>query len=204
VTRYKDIAAWVQQLSAPRFITRYAAAAGIYNHGMALLMSAEAKLGTLEFASHPDVVGVAVTPTNFDRIRTANESPPLATVPPDQDAIEFELNLGEDFPLDILTTKDLNGQGAIARFLRKSGEGIQQIERYVRDVDQATDVLRRGFGTEPIYPTTRAGANGTRVNFFLVPTEQSGKVLIELVEQRNQKHGDYPQSHRGHGETNKE
>jgi hypothetical protein len=187
VTRYKDIAAWVEDLSAPRVATRDAAMTQIYLHGMMLLKSAEGKLGSLQFTADADlpiVVGVAVTPTNFEKIRIANGSPPLADVPPDQDAIEFELKQVEESPLDILTTKDPNGQGAIARFLRKSGEGIQQVERYVRDVDQATDAFRRGFGIEPIYPATRTGANGTRVNFFLVPTEPSGKVLIELVEDK--------------------
>jgi hypothetical protein len=33
----------------------------------------------------------------------------------------------------------------------------------------------------PVYRATRAGADGTRVNFFLVPA-QGKKVLIELVE----------------------
>lgn len=130
------------------------------------------------------IVGVAVEPRTFEMIRAANGSPPLAEVPPDQDAIEFELLFPKTAALDILTTRDPSGNGAIARFLRKSGEGIQQVERYVRDVDRATDILRRA-GLQPIYPATRVGANGTRVNFFLVPTEQGGKVLIELVEDKD-------------------
>jgi len=35
-----------------------------------------------------------------------------------------------------------------------------------------------------IYPETRAGADGTRVNFFLVTTHDNEKVLIELYEKR--------------------
>jgi hypothetical protein len=34
----------------------------------------------------------------------------------------------------------------------------------------------------PIYPGKRPGADGTRVNFFLVPLPDGGKVLIELYE----------------------
>jgi hypothetical protein len=33
-----------------------------------------------------------------------------------------------------------------------------------------------------IYPAARNGADGTRVNFFLVNTDDRNKVLIELVE----------------------
>jgi hypothetical protein len=50
-------------------------------------------------------------------------------------------------------------------------------------VDLATEILRTRFKIEPIYPATRAGANGTRVNFFLVAGREDQKVLVELVEQ---------------------
>jgi hypothetical protein len=128
------------------------------------------------------VVGIAVHPETFKKIRSANNSPHLADVPPDQDAQEFELQLEDSIELDILTTRAPGGSGAIARFLEKFGEGIQQVEIYVRDVDRATAVLRSRFGLAPIYPATRAGADGTRVNFFLAATPDSRKVLIELVE----------------------
>jgi hypothetical protein len=131
-------------------------------------------------------VGLAVFPKTFDRIRKANGTPPLATVPPDQDALEFELHLmpdiGPDIRLDILTTKQVGGEGAIAKFLAKFGEGIQQVEYEVTDVDCATKILAERFGVKAIYPATRPGADGTRVNFFLAPTEAGKKILIELVE----------------------
>jgi hypothetical protein len=132
-------------------------------------------------------VGLAVQPANFERIRTATELPPLAEVPPDQDAMEFELQFGCEVRLDILTTREPGGMGAIARFLGKFGEGIQQVEIAVTNVDRATEILRTRFGQEPIYPVTRPGANGTRVNFFLVTTPQGKKVLIELVEETTHK-----------------
>jgi methylmalonyl-CoA/ethylmalonyl-CoA epimerase len=128
------------------------------------------------------VVGIAVHPETFEKIRAANNSPRLAQVPPDQDAQEFELHLEDSIELDILTTYAPGGSGAIARFLEKFGEGIQQVEIYVRDVDRATAILRSRFGLAPIYPTTRPGADGTRVNFFLGTTPDGKKVLIELVE----------------------
>jgi hypothetical protein len=128
------------------------------------------------------VVGIAVAPATFEKIRAANNLPPLAAVPPDQDAREFELHFETRIELDILTTREPGGRGAIARYLERFGEGIQQVEVYVRDVDRATDILRSRFGLEPIYPAARAGAGGTRINFFLAPTQQSKKILIELVE----------------------
>ena len=127
-------------------------------------------------------VGLAVTPEHFAEIRRAWGSPRLASVPPDQDAIEFELHSGHDTRLDILTTARPVGPGAIARFLQKSGEGIQQVELLVHDVDRATEILRTTRNLEPTYPQTRPGADQTRVNFFLVTTPQGEKVLIELVE----------------------
>ncbi len=142
-------------------------------------------------------VGVAVLPETFNRIREANGSPNLAEVPPDQDAMEFELHLtgpvafGEqrltrEFRLDILTTKQLGGDGAIAKFLAKFGEEIQQVEYEVTDVDRATQILADRFGQKAVYPATRPGADGTRVNFFLASLEVAvlgfKKILIELVE----------------------
>ena len=137
---------------------------------------------------HPKLTaGIAVTPETFEKIRAANGSPPLADAPADQDVIEFELEFpGNVVPrarLDILTTKALGRDGAIARFLEKFGEGIQQVEIEVADVNRATETLRKRFQIEPIYAATRIGANATRVNFFLVSTWSNRKALVELVEQ---------------------
>jgi hypothetical protein len=128
------------------------------------------------------VAGIAVRPETFEKIRRAHRSPPLAEVPPDQDALEFELHLGEGIDFDILTTHEPAGTGAIARYLRKFGEGIQQIEIFVTHVDRATQILYRRFQLSPTYRAARPGAGGTRVNFFLVPTLTGKKVLIEIVE----------------------
>jgi hypothetical protein len=138
-------------------------------------------------------VGIAVTPELFANIRAANGSPKLANVPPDQDAIEFELHFsrvpstGKDSSsplvrLDILTTQNPAGEGAIANFLKKFGQGIQQVEYEVSNVDNATKILVDKFAQKSIYPATRAGADGTRVNFFLVSTSGGKKILVELVE----------------------
>src|SRR3984893_6127035 len=140
-----------------------------------------------EIVSSPRLtIGIAVLPETFEKIRLANGSPPLADAPSDQDVMEFELEFaasGRTYArLDILTTKSPGGSGAIARFLEKFNEGIQQVEIDVTDVDRATELLRTRFKIEPIYPETRVGANGTRVNFFLVTARNDQKTLVELVE----------------------
>jgi len=127
-------------------------------------------------------VGLAVSPDTFAKIHEAAGSPRLAQVPPDQDTAEFEIHVPGGLSLDILTTQDCSGDGAIARFLQKFGEGIQQVEFLCKDVDRAAEILRELFGVHSIYPAARPGADGARVNFFLVTAPGASKVLIELYE----------------------
>ncbi len=196
----RDLAEWIRRLADSDPGKRRAAAAQLHSAGATLflvvarewlkdpefrnLVSSVFANATGEPSSEtiPFSIGIAVQPENFERIRAANGSPRLAEVPPDQDAMEFELRSGEHEEFDILTTRDPGGPGAIARYLQKFGEGIQQIEVNVASVNQATQVLRNRFGLTPVYPETHAGANGTRVNFFLVPAAEGRRVLIELVE----------------------
>ncbi|MGH9745716.1 MAG: hypothetical protein ACRD59_06355 [Candidatus Acidiferrales bacterium] len=187
-----DLAALIRRLGEPDSAIREHASAELFRRGRELGGVAAAKwFADPEFAQHfaldathlPETtVGIAVTPESFDRIRDANGSPRLADVPPDQDAREFELHFARGVQVDILTTREPGGSGAIARYLQKFGEGIQQIEFLTRDVDTATGILRSRFAVQPIYPATRPGADGTRVNFFLAAAADGTKVLIELVE----------------------
>jgi len=169
-------------------VARVAAAAEIYRIGRTLADSAtqawrnSEELQTLLGSETQITVGLAVQRETFAKIRAANGSPPLAQVPPDQDAEEFELHFPRQILLDVLTTRELGGPGAIARYLSKLGEGIQQVEYRCADIDRATAILKREFGLAPVYPQTRAGAGGTRINFFLLPAPNAGKVLIELYE----------------------
>jgi hypothetical protein len=127
-------------------------------------------------------VGVAVGRELFTKIHEANGLPRLAEVPPDQDAEEFELHLPGGTSVDVLTSKDPEGKGAIAKYLAKFGEGIQQVELQCSDVDRATQILSEKFGIKAVYPEARGGADGARINFFLVTAPDEGKVLIELYE----------------------
>jgi len=127
-------------------------------------------------------VGLAVEPAQFAEIRRRAGSIRLAQAPPDQDVQEFELQFPHGVRLDVLTTRDPAASGAIAKFLARFGPGIQQVECEVRDVARAAELIRSRFALEPVYPEVRAGADGTRVNFFLAPAAEGRKILIELVQ----------------------
>lgn len=164
------------------------AATQIYNTGIApaLLIAKEwrqnAELADLLATPTLHVtVGLAVFPATFADIHAAMGHPASAEVPPDQDAREFELHFPNAVSLDILTSKEPDGNGAIAKYLKKFGQGVQQIEFQCKNVDRATEILKTAFAVNPVYPAARAGANNTRINFFLVPAENE-KLLIELYE----------------------
>jgi hypothetical protein len=179
----------IDGMSAADAESRVAAATEIHRIGRALAGHAvfpwwsDEELSALLGGGNPFVtIGLAVSPERFQKIREASGLPRLADVPPDQDAQEFELHLPGGLSLDVLTSRDSEGNGAIARYLQKFGEGIQQIELRCQNVDRATAILRERFGLSPVYPATRPGADGARVNFFLVSAPKANKVLIELYE----------------------
>jgi hypothetical protein len=179
----------IENLSSSDPERRVAAATEIHHSGRSLAEHAvypwwsDQDLARLLGAKSPFItVGLAVTRERFDQIREATGLPRLADVPPDQDAQEFELHFPGGLSMDVLTSKDPNGNGAIAKFLQKFGEGIQQVEFRCEDVTSDTQILQEKFSIHPIYPATRPGANGTRVNVFLVSAPSTPKILIELYE----------------------
>jgi hypothetical protein len=182
------LSAAIGDLSSNDPIMRVAAATEIYRRGRSVADRAVYKWwNDSEFAGllgkDPAVtVGLAVRRETFARIRQANDAPRLARVPDDQDAEEFVLHFPDNISLDVLTSRDPGGQGVIARFLAKFGEGVQQVEFLCGNVTRAAEILREKFGVSSVYPATRPGADGARVNFFLVPAPGAGKVLIELYQ----------------------
>ena len=179
----------IEGMSSPESETRAVSATEIYKTGRALADHAaypwwgDEELASLLNGDDPKMtVGLAVTPERFKEIHEASGLPRLSEVPPDQDALEFELHFPGGLSMDVLTSKDPAGSGAIAKFLNRFGEGIQQVEYLCKNVDRATQILKTKFDVPAIYPETRAGADGTRVNFFLVSAPDASKVLIELYE----------------------
>jgi hypothetical protein len=185
----ESIAAYVSQMAGPDAKEREQAAYALFRLGCA---SAEPVLK--KWFADPEfralvpgrgvllTVGLAVQPATFEAIRARFGRPQLAEVPADQDALEFELSFAHGVRLDVIAPRTATGEGAIAKFLARFGEGIQQVECDVRDVSRATEILQQRLKVQPIYPEIRAGANQTRVNFFLVPVADNRKLLIELVE----------------------
>ena len=182
------LSATIAELASAELRVRNAAISAIYRIGRGRAERAtqqwwnDTELASLLLAPNPAVtVGVAVEPKNFERIHTANGKPRMPKIPPAQDAKEFELVGVGGATLDVLTTKDPAGAGAIARYLAKFGEGVQQVEFQCGDVERATRILKEKFGVDAVYPKARQGADDSKINFVLAPRGED-KVLIELYE----------------------
>lgn len=73
----------------------------------------------------------------------------------------------------------LTPESTIAKFIDRSGPGIQQVAFGVDDVEAAAATLRER-GVRVLYETARRGTAGSKVNFC--HPKDCGGVLIELVE----------------------
>ena len=73
----------------------------------------------------------------------------------------------------------LSPESTIAKFLERSGPGMQQLAYRVTDVDQVCAVLRER-GLRLLYDAPRRGTAGSRINF--VHPKDTGGILVELVE----------------------
>jgi len=73
----------------------------------------------------------------------------------------------------------LTPESTIARFLDRSGPGLQQVAYRVDDVDAVSATLRER-GVRLLYDAPRRGTAGSRINF--VHPKDAGGVLVELVE----------------------
>ena len=73
----------------------------------------------------------------------------------------------------------LNDESTIAKFLDRSGPGIQQLAYRVTDVDAVSATLRER-GLRLLYDEPRRGTADSRVNF--IHPKDAGGILVELVE----------------------
>ena len=73
----------------------------------------------------------------------------------------------------------LSDDSTIAKFLARSGPGMQQLAYRVTDLETVSEVLRER-GVRLLYDEPRRGTSGSRVNF--VHPKDAGGVLVELVE----------------------
>jgi methylmalonyl-CoA/ethylmalonyl-CoA epimerase len=73
----------------------------------------------------------------------------------------------------------LSEESTIAKFLDRSGPGLQQLAYRVTDMDAVSAILR-GRGVRLLYDAPRRGTSDSRINF--VHPKDAGGVLVELVE----------------------
>ena len=73
----------------------------------------------------------------------------------------------------------LDESSTIAKFLDRSGPGLQQLAYRVTDVDRVCAVLRER-GLRLLYDAPRRGTADSRINF--IHPKDAGGVLVELVE----------------------
>ena len=73
----------------------------------------------------------------------------------------------------------LTPESTIAKFLNRSGPGVQQVAYRVDDIDAVSSTLRQR-GLRLLYDEPKRGTAGSRVNF--IHPKDAGGVLVELVE----------------------
>jgi methylmalonyl-CoA/ethylmalonyl-CoA epimerase len=73
----------------------------------------------------------------------------------------------------------LSPESTIAKFLDRSGPGVQQVAYRVVDVDAVSRTLRER-GLRLLYEAPRRGTANSRVNF--IHPKDAGGILVELVE----------------------
>ncbi|MGK8504084.1 methylmalonyl-CoA epimerase [Nocardia asiatica] len=73
----------------------------------------------------------------------------------------------------------LNAESTIAKFIDRSGPGLQQLAYRVTDIEAVSAYLR-AKGLRLLYDAPRHGTADSRINF--IHPKDAGGVLIELVE----------------------
>jgi methylmalonyl-CoA/ethylmalonyl-CoA epimerase len=86
---------------------------------------------------------------------------------------------GDDGAACVQLLAPIDETSTIARFLDRSGPGLQQLAYRVTDVERVSAVLRER-GLRLLYDEPRRGTAGSRINF--VHPKDAGGVLVELVE----------------------
>jgi methylmalonyl-CoA/ethylmalonyl-CoA epimerase len=73
----------------------------------------------------------------------------------------------------------LSPESTIAKFLDRSGPGLQQLAYRVTDIEAVSAILR-DRGVRLLYDAPRRGTSDSRINF--IHPKDAGGVLVELVE----------------------
>ena len=99
----------------------------------------------------------------------------------EQGVAEAMIGTGDQGPenAQIQLLAPLNENSTIAKFIGRSGPGMQQLAYRVRDLDAVSATLRER-GVRLLYPEAKRGTAGSRINFC--HPKDTGGVLLELVE----------------------
>lgn len=79
----------------------------------------------------------------------------------------------------------LDEKSTIAKFIDRSGPGLQQLAYRTSDIDALSERLR-SQGVRLLYEAPRKGTANSRINF--IHPKDAGGVLIELVEPASEEH----------------
>lgn len=79
----------------------------------------------------------------------------------------------------------LSPESTIAKFLDRTGPGVQQVAYRVEDVQAVSQVLRER-GLRLLYDEPRRGTSNSRVNF--IHPKDAGGILVELVQPAHETH----------------
>jgi methylmalonyl-CoA/ethylmalonyl-CoA epimerase len=79
----------------------------------------------------------------------------------------------------------IDESSTIAKFLDRSGPGLQQLAYRVTDVEQVSTILRER-GLRLLYDAPKRGTADSRINF--IHPKDAGGVLVELVEPHQDAH----------------
>ena len=79
----------------------------------------------------------------------------------------------------------LSPESTIAKFLDRSGPGVQQVAYRVEDVEAVSAVLKER-GLRLLYDEPRRGTSNSRVNF--IHPKDAGGILVELVQPAHETH----------------
>jgi methylmalonyl-CoA/ethylmalonyl-CoA epimerase len=98
-----------------------------------------------------------------------------------------QINTGDDATATqrIQLLAPLNDESTIAKFIGRSGPGLQQLAYRVTDVEQVSAILRER-GVRLLYDAPKRGTANSRINF--IHPKDAGGVLVELVEPSNETH----------------
>ena len=96
----------------------------------------------------------------------------------EQGVREAMLSVGDGSTM-IQLLAPLNEQSTIAKFIARSGPGVQQVAYTVEDIEAVSAELR-AKGLRLIYDNPRRGTSDSRVNF--IHPKDAGGILVELVQ----------------------